>query len=145
MHQGPIDALRAHRDNGRGPRDDLPPLHPVVGWRLVAALTALAAVACGITLVLVALVPEPGAPGAARLRVRTSPWAACARAVRHQLADPPGVEVHGPTRTRWDATGAGVDMSGRTTGGAVKDAGFGCHAIRLGDDWQVERLVFADR
>jgi hypothetical protein len=116
-----------------------------MGWRLVASLAALAAVACGITLALVGLMPEPGAPGVARQRARVSPWAACTRAVRHHLADPPGVEVHGPTRTWWDASGAGVDMSGRATGGEVKEGGFGCHAIRLGDDWHVERLVFSDR
>lgn len=118
-----------------------------MGWRLVAALTALAAVACGITVALVALVPDPAMSGAfARPRPRAAtPWAACARAVRHQLADASGIEVQGPTRTRWEASGAGVDLSGQTRGGDRKAVAFGCHAVRLGEDWQVERIVFTDR
>jgi hypothetical protein len=118
-----------------------------MGWRLVVALTALAVVAVGVSLALMALSPV-GGPAAAMSNRRSvlQPWAACASAVRHQLAGIERVDVvAGPARARWEASGAGVDLSGRATGSEMRPRGFSCHAIRLGTNWQVERLIFTER
>ena len=120
---------------------------PWVGWRLVGGLTALAAVALGVSFALLALAPGAGLP-ASTANAHASvhqPWVACARAVRHRLAGPEGVDVTGPAGTRWEPSGAAVDLTGRATGSGIRPTAFGCHAIRLGTSWQVERLVFTER
>ena len=116
-----------------------------MGWRLVIALSALALVVVGASLVLLAVAPEPNGSG---LTANSNPsvlppWAACARAVRDQLAEPHGVEVRGPTLIRWETSGVGVDLSGHATGAGIRPTAFGCHAIRLGTTWQVERVILA--
>ena len=118
-----------------------------MGWRLVVGLTTLAVVAFGVSFALLALAPGAG-PTASAANARPSvlqPWAACARAVRHQLAGPERVDVAGPARTRWEPSGAGVDLTGRATGSGIRPTAFGCHAIRLGTSWHVERLIFTER
>ena len=118
-----------------------------MGWRLVMGLAALAVVAVGVSVALLALSPvaAPSASASNRPSV-LQPWAACARAVRHQLAGIERVDVvAGPARARWEASGAGVDLSGRATGSEMRSRGFSCHAIRLGTSWQVERLIFTER
>jgi hypothetical protein len=117
-----------------------------VGWRLVTGLVALAVVALAVSILVIEFVPGPdystptGGVDPSPLR----PWAACARAVRQHLADRSEVEVEGPTRTRWESSGAGVDLTGRASGAGMPPIAFGCHAIRLGSDWHVERLIFTD-
>jgi len=114
-----------------------------MGLRLVVGLSALAVVAVGVSLALIALSPMVG-PAEGKRPSLHQPWAACARAVRHQLAGIEGVDVAGPARARWEASGAGVDLSGRATGSEMRPRGFSCHAIRLGTSWQVERLIFTE-
>ena len=117
-----------------------------MGLRLVVGLAALALVAAGVTLVLFALSPVAGRSASASSRPSVlQPWTACARAVRHQLAGVEGVDVRGPARTRWEPSGAGVDLSGQAAGADIRAKAFSCHAIRLGTSWHVERLVFTER
>jgi hypothetical protein len=49
----------------------------------------------------------------------------------------------GPTLIRWASSEVGVDLSGHATGAGIRPTAFGCHAIRLGTTWQVERLILA--
>jgi len=115
-----------------------------MGGRLALGLTALALIAVGVSYALVALSPAAGPRAASARPSVLHPWAACARAVRHQLAGLERVDVIGPARTRWERSGAGVDLTGRASGSERRPQAFSCHAIRLGTSWQVERLIFTE-
>lgn len=116
------------------------------GWRLLLSLSALAVVAVAASFILLWLVPDrddsPLTADADGSIAR--PWAACARAVRQELPHAQGLELAGPTMVRWESTGIGVDLTGRASGGGLRPTAFGCHAIRLGSEWQVERLILAE-
>ena len=116
------------------------------GWRLALSLSALAVVAGAVSLALLALVSDPDEPSllAEADGLVARPWAACARAVRQELPHTQSLELAGPTMVRWETSGIGVDLAGRAIGGGLRPTAFGCHAIRLGSEWQVERLILAE-
>jgi hypothetical protein len=115
------------------------------GWRLTLSLSALAAVAAGASLVVLALAPDVDERATADVDGSIArPWAACARAVRQELPHARGLELAGPTMARWESSGIGVELTGRASGGGLRPTAFGCHAIRLGTEWQVERLILAE-
>jgi hypothetical protein len=116
------------------------------GWRLALSLSALAVVAVAVSLMLLTLVSGPDERPliAAADGSIARPWAACARAVRQELPHTQGLELAGPTLVRWESSGVGVDLAGRAIGGGLRATAFGCHAIRLGSEWQVERLILAE-
>ena len=120
---------------------------PVIrtGWRLALSLSALAVVAVAVSLLLLALVSDPDERSliAEADSSIARPWAACTRAVRQELSHTQGLELAGPTMVRWESSG-GVDLAGRAIGGGLRATAFGCHAIRLGSEWQVERLILAE-
>ena len=110
------------------------------------SLSALAVVAVAVTMMLLALVSDPdeSSPIAEADGSIARPWAACARAVRQELPQTQSLELAGPTMVRWESSGIGVDLAGRAIGGGLRPTAFGCHAIRLGSEWQVERLILAE-
>jgi len=112
----------------------------------VLSLSALAVVAVAVTMMLLALVSDPdeSSPIAEADGSIARPWAACARAVRQELPQTQSLELAGPTMVRWESSGIGVDLAGRAVGGGLRPTAFGCHAIRLGSEWQVERLILAE-
>lgn len=116
-----------------------------MGWRLVTGLAALAAVALVVTFAIVAVAPRPEEPGQLRPvdPALAAPWDACAHAVRQHLPERP-LDLVGPVQTRWDQSGAGVDLTGRAEGKGIGAMAFGCHARRLDGDWEVDRLVFTE-
>jgi hypothetical protein len=112
----------------------------------VLSLSALAIVAVAASFILLWLVPDRDEPSSSADTDGSiaRPWAACARAVRQELPHAPGLELAGPTMVRWESSGIGVDLAGRASGGGLRPTAFGCHAIRLGTEWQVERLILAE-
>ena len=121
------------------------PARSPMGWRLVAGLAAVALLASGTCAVLFALVPAPTDSGSALRPAALRPWTVCAQAVRARLAGQRDIRVTGPTLTRWETSGAGVDLTGRVTSSNARATAFGCHAIKVGSDWHVERLVLRER
>jgi hypothetical protein len=109
------------------------------GWHLVAGLALLSAITVAIAWMLPHSRPDAG-PALGLHPAIIAPWAACARSVVALGRD---VQVVGPTRITWDASGDTADVLGIAARPNQPDRPFACRAVRKGPHWEVDRLTFA--